>query len=67
MQDEEFVVILAEDYYNPNEKDSTEAIIPSNNGWEPPPPNTKVIVGVGSYKLEPGSKRKGQFQSHWGL
>lgn len=64
MQNDNCIVLVAEDLYNPNESDLTEAIIPSNDGWDSPAENTKVVVGVTSIMLEPGSKRKGQFKSH---
>ena len=52
IQNDEFVVFVAEDVYRYDEKDSSEAIIPPNNGWEPPRTNTEtVVVGVASIRL----------------
>ncbi|KAJ6149839.1 hypothetical protein N7471_001038 [Penicillium samsonianum] len=60
------IILDAEDAFKSNEDGSTEAIIPSNNGWTPPSDGKKVIVGVASIKLEPSSKRLGQFNSNEG-
>lgn len=63
IKDEDYVVLVAEDHYLPDEGSKTEATIPSDNGWTPPEQGQRVVVGVVSIKLEPTSKHKGQFQS----
>ncbi|ATY60503.1 Acyl-N-acyltransferase [Cordyceps militaris] len=63
MNNDEVVVLVVEDAFMPNENDCTKAIIPPGNGWTPPAEGEKVVVGVASIKLEPGSNRRGQFTS----
>lgn len=63
MSNDEVVVLVVEDAFIPNENDCTKAIIPPGNGWTPPAEGEKVVVGVASIKLEPGSNRRGQFAS----
>lgn len=63
MANDEVIVLVAEDAFMPNENDYTKATIPPGNGWTPPAKGDKVVVGVASIKLEPGSNRRGQFQS----
>lgn len=62
IETDDFVVLVREDAYEICEGGKTEAIIPKDNGWEPPKVGTKVVVGVMSLKLEPNSRRRGQFQ-----
>jgi hypothetical protein len=66
LKNDDFIVLIAEDSYKSDEHDSTKAIIPSDNGWSPPAEGEQVIVGVASIKLEPGSKRRGQFKDNDG-
>jgi hypothetical protein len=58
---DDHVVIVAEDNYDPNESSKTEAVIPADNGWQPPLAGKMVIVGLVSLKLAPSSKRRGQY------
>jgi hypothetical protein len=60
------VVLVAVDEYDPNEAEKSMAIIPPNNGAEIPAKGDEVVVGVAFWKLEPGSKRIGQFQNETG-
>ncbi|KAH6981744.1 hypothetical protein BKA56DRAFT_584417 [Ilyonectria sp. MPI-CAGE-AT-0026] len=66
IQSDDSVVLVQEDAYEPGEGNKTEAIIPRNNGWEPPEAGTKVVVGVMSLQLEPNSPRRGQFKGREG-
>ncbi|KAH6989584.1 hypothetical protein BKA56DRAFT_728041 [Ilyonectria sp. MPI-CAGE-AT-0026] len=66
IQSDDFIVLVQESAYQPNESERTEAIIPANNGWTPPDAGQQVIVGVLSVKLEPDSPRKGQLKNHKG-
>lgn len=63
----EFIALVIEDDYDTDESSKTNATIPDDNGWEPPENGTKVIVGLGVWKLESGSKRIGQFQNLTGI
>ncbi|KAM5359151.1 hypothetical protein ACJZ2D_014690 [Fusarium nematophilum] len=63
---DDFIALVQEDALPPEENDKTKAIIPHNNGWEAPEAGDKVIVGVISIKLEPGSARRGQLKNHQG-
>ncbi|ERF72736.1 hypothetical protein EPUS_04789 [Endocarpon pusillum Z07020] len=62
----DFIVIVAEDEYQPDENEKTEATIPSDDAWKAPTAGEKVVVGVASIKLEPGSKRKGEYKDNQG-
>jgi hypothetical protein len=66
IQSDEFIVLVQEDTHDPRENDKTDAVIPDNNGWEPPQAGSKVVVGVISVKLEPGSARRGQLKNRDG-
>lgn len=55
--------IVLVDGYDPDESSKTEAVIPMDNGWYPPESGAEVVVGLGIWKLEPSSKRIGQFQN----
>jgi hypothetical protein len=55
-----------EDAYDANENEKTEAVIPGNNGWEPPKAGSNVVVGVISVKLDPDSTRRGQLKNRNG-
>jgi hypothetical protein len=58
----EHVVLVALDKYDPDEGKKSIAIIPPNNGAEIPAKWDEVVIGVACWKLEPGSKRIGQFK-----
>lgn len=62
----ENIVLVAVDKYDPDEGQKSETIILSDNGFQPPLPGEEVIVGVGCWKLEVGSKRVGHFQNDTG-
>jgi hypothetical protein len=62
----EYIVLVAVDKYDPEEGNKSEAIIPPDNGAEKPLPGEEVIVGVGCWKLEAGSKRVGHFKNETG-
>lgn len=62
----EYIVLVAVDKYNSDEGKKSEAVIPPNNGVEMPAPGQEVIVGVGCWKLQPGSSRVGHFQNETG-
>ncbi|GAB1317027.1 N-acetyltransferase domain-containing protein [Madurella fahalii] len=66
MKSDDFIVLVQEDAYDPQENDKTDAVIPSDNGWELPEAGAKVVVGVITIKLEPDSTRKGQMKDHRG-
>jgi GNAT superfamily N-acetyltransferase len=66
MKNPEFIVLVAVDKYDPEESKKSEAIIPPNNGAEIPSEGEEVVVGIGCWKLETGSKRVGQFQNDTG-
>lgn len=66
LKDPKCVFLVVTDKYRPNESDQTEATIPQDNGWEAPAAGEDVIVGLAIWRLEPGSKRIGQFQNDTG-
>lgn len=57
---------MAEDSFILDENDFTQATILQDNGWALPKKGEKAIVGVVSIKLEPNSKRRGQFKHDFG-
>lgn len=57
-----FVVLVAEDEYDPEEGNKTIAKLPPQGDPDEGKEKQQVIAAVVSWKLEPGSKRKGQFQ-----
>ncbi|KAK0664563.1 hypothetical protein QBC41DRAFT_283784 [Cercophora samala] len=59
----EFIALVAVDAYNPDESSKTDAIIPVDNGWKPPAAGTPVVVGLGVWRLQPGSPRVGKYQN----
>jgi hypothetical protein len=59
----DFVIVVAEDYCEPDEDSQTEVTFPSERGWQPPAAGEKVIVGLASIRLARTSKRRGQFHS----
>lgn len=62
MKSDDAIVLVAEVSFRFDENDSTDAVIPLNNGWSPLAEGDKVVVGIAAVKLEPGSKRCGQFK-----
>ncbi|KAK5662619.1 hypothetical protein OQA88_8533 [Cercophora sp. LCS_1] len=66
VKSDDFVVLVQEDAYLPDENDKTSAIIPDNNGWGVPKAGDQVVVGVVSVKLQPGSAHKGRLKDHQG-
>ncbi|KAK4223411.1 hypothetical protein QBC38DRAFT_459353 [Podospora fimiseda] len=62
----EFIALVALDDYDPDESSKTEAIIPVDNGWTPPKAGTPVVVGLGVWRLQPGSPRIGKYQNETG-
>lgn len=62
----EYAVLVALDKYEPDEAKKSIAIIPPNNGAEIPAQGDEVVVGVACWKLDPESKRIGQFQNEIG-
>ena len=66
MKSPEHIVLVAFDKYEADESNKTAAVIPPDNGFTPPEAGEQVIVAVGCWKLEPGSKRKGRFQNKTG-
>ncbi len=59
----EHIVLVALDKFDPEESSKTKAVIPSDNGWDSPAAGEDVIVGVGCWKLQEGSPRRGHFQN----
>ncbi|KAK7403400.1 hypothetical protein QQX98_010813 [Neonectria punicea] len=66
IQSDDFIVLVQESAYQPDENDRTSAIIPPSNGWNPPKAGEQVVVGVLSVKLEPNSPRQGELKNHNG-
>jgi hypothetical protein len=64
---DEFVVLVAEDRYEPDENSKSEAVFPDQYNWDPPIAGTKVIVGVVSFKLAPFSKFWGRYCDQNGI
>lgn len=62
----EHIVLVALDKYDPEEGKKSKAVIPPDNGADIPAAGDEVVVGVACWKLEPGSKRIGQFQNEKG-
>lgn len=64
------IVLVAVDKYGTTENSKTKAIIPPENGcengWNHPEAGEEVVVGVGCWKLQAGSPRKGTFQNDTG-
>jgi hypothetical protein len=66
--DPEYIVLVACDIYDPDERTETSSMIPSPRARNFQARNGEhVIVGVASWRLEQGSKRKGQFQDPEGM
>ncbi|VBB80934.1 Putative protein of unknown function [Podospora comata] len=58
----EFIALVAVNAYDPDESSKPEAIKPVDNGWRPPPAGTPVVVGLGIWRLQPGSSRVGSIR-----
>ncbi|KAK1834936.1 hypothetical protein QBC39DRAFT_220654, partial [Podospora conica] len=67
IKSDDYIVLVQDDAYIPDENDKTSAIIPDNNGWAAPEAGDPVVVGVVSIKLHPGSAHKGILNDHRGL
>ncbi|KAI9150894.1 Taurine hydroxylase-like protein SAT17 [Paramyrothecium foliicola] len=52
---ENSIVYVALDKYNPNENDYTTAKFPSQNDWNPPEKDTLIPVAIAWIKMPPGS------------
>ena len=63
IKDPEYIVMVAEDIYDPDEDQKSSAIIPRDDWTFKPRKGDRVIAGVASWKLEPESRRVGQFQN----
>jgi hypothetical protein len=57
----EYAALVVEDPYRENENDKTGAIIEPGPERPEPQPRESAIVGAATRKLEPGSRRIGQF------
>ena len=67
IQDPQYIVLAAEDRFDPDEAKKSSAKILPDNEAKTPKAGEKVIVGVACWKLEEGSKRVGQFGNITGL
>lgn len=61
IQDRQYIVLVAEDYFDPDEAKKSSAIVLPGSEANKPKAGEKVVVGVACWKLEEGSKRVGQF------
>lgn len=66
IQSDDHIVLVREDAYLRDENNKTAAIIPDNTGWTAPKAGERVIVGVISIKLDPGSPHVGKLKSNNG-
>jgi hypothetical protein len=66
MKTDDFIVLVAEDDYLPDENRHTTATIPPQNGWAAPGAGETVIVGIISVKLDSNSMHKGQLKNRQG-
>lgn len=57
----EFIALVTEDTFDSDETSKTEASIHPGKNYTVPQEGSKVIVGVATWKLEPGSLRRGQY------
>jgi hypothetical protein len=62
----ECIVLVAVDKYDPEEAKKSTAAIPPNNGAAAALEGEDVVVGVGCWRLAPGSHRIGLFQNGTG-
>jgi hypothetical protein len=63
----DYIVLVVEDKFEPDESMKSKAIIPHDDVAPHPEPGEEVIVGVACWKLWPRSRRKGQFQNNNGM
>jgi GNAT superfamily N-acetyltransferase len=61
------IVLVALDKYDPEEGKKSKAVIPPDKGAKIPGAGDEVVVGVVYLRLEPGSKRIGQFSNDKGM
>ena len=66
VKDPNYIVLVATDKYDSEEGLRSKAIIPPDNGTKTPAAGEDVIVGMGCWKLEKGSKRVGQLHNNKG-
>ncbi len=66
IKSDDSIVLVHEDDYLPDENETTEAIIPDDNGWMAPEAGDPVVVSVVSIKLQRGSVHKGELKNHEG-
>ncbi|KAK4658187.1 hypothetical protein QC762_204540 [Podospora pseudocomata] len=66
IQSDDHIVLVREDAYLCDENNKTAAIIPDNTGWTAPKAGERVIVGVISIKLDPGSPHVGKLKNNNG-
>ncbi|KAI0187131.1 hypothetical protein EV127DRAFT_437409 [Xylaria flabelliformis] len=57
----DYIAVVAEDSFDPDESTKSEATIAPRNPLPIPAAGSPIIVGAATWKLEPGSKRRGQF------
>ena len=57
----DYIALVAEDEFEIDEINKTEASIQPGNDYTAPKPSAKAIVGVATWKLEDESHRKGQY------
>ena len=61
IRDPEYITLVVEDGYKADESERTAAVIVAGAEDLPYRPGDPVVVGVVTWKLEPGSVRRGQF------
>ncbi|KAI0103213.1 hypothetical protein GGR51DRAFT_573391 [Nemania sp. FL0031] len=57
----DYIAVVVEDSFDPNENIKSDAIIPPEKQLPILAAGSPVIVGAATWKLEPGSKRQGQY------
>ena len=67
IKDPQYLVLVALDKYDPEEGKKSDAIIPSDSGFALPSPGEEVVIGVGCWKLQPGSSLVGVSKNETGL
>jgi hypothetical protein len=61
IRDPEYITLVIEDSYKVNERERTDAVIAAGAEDLQYSSGDQVVVGVVTWKLEPGSARRGQF------
>jgi hypothetical protein len=61
IRDPEYVALVAEDSFVENESEKTGATINPGEDYTTPAAGSRAVVGAATWKLQPGSARKGQF------